>query len=189
MGAAGGPGLSRGRVPGAPVHGPCPRPAWPSLHFLSWLPGQARLPKPSLKRNQAAVARLFLDNCVENPQSTCSIMHFFFFRKEKGEGVSGSPTMGKALHGPLRGEVVARALQLPSPGSKNSGDRLTWASASAFRGCRAHNHPTSQLGGLRPCCPCPHPSKHSLMEVQSAHRKLHIFKVYNLICFDRCRHP
>lgn len=81
--AAGGPGLSRGRVPVAPVHGPRPRPAWPSLHFLRWLPGQAALPKPSLKRNQAAVARLFLDNCVEKSPKYVEHHAFLFLQEGK----------------------------------------------------------------------------------------------------------
>ena len=63
-GGGGGPGLSKGRVPGPRLQ-PRPRARPPSRRLPSRQPGRAGLLKPFLKRNRAAAARLFLDNCVE----------------------------------------------------------------------------------------------------------------------------
>lgn len=88
-------GQSQQRVPMASSLVPDPSTIRLNVYFLSWLPGQAELLKPFLKRNHAVGARLFLVNCVGNPK--CMQHHVFSFLRGKIGDSHTLPKMGCVL--------------------------------------------------------------------------------------------
>lgn len=117
-------GQSKQRVPISLSLVPDPSTIRLSRYFLSSLPGQAGLLEPFLKRNRAAVPKLFLVNCIENPK--CMQHHVFSFL---GRKIGDSHTLpkwvvsfrGVSHRSDPRGAQQVTCLWLPSLGFLSSG--------------------------------------------------------------------